>query len=161
MILGSLCGYQSSSFFAVVNKETSDAIDDLKLNTILVNLSNDENTCFHCVQSHIGFYHLRKLIEQQQIRRERNEAFKGIRMLLNILSITNTIVTLLVYGGPKLIFLVTLFSSIGIFGSIYVEKVSHAVLFESAVVLVSAITLLKSLYVLMVQAMVLEKRKNS
>ena len=145
----------------MVNKETSNTIHDLKLNAVLVNISKDENACYHCVKSHIGFEHLRTLIEQQQTHRKRDEVLKGIRMLFNILSITNTIVVFLVFGGPKLISFVTLVSSICIFGSIYVEKVADAVLFESAVILVSVVVVLKGVYVIMVEIVALERRKNS
>ena len=78
----------------MVNEETSDTIDDLKLDAILVNISKDENSCFQCFESHIDFDQLRTLIQQQQqqqIRRKSDEAsINGIRMLVSILSITNT-----------------------------------------------------------------------
>lgn len=107
VFFATLCGYQSSFFFTMVNKEASDTIDDLKLNTVLINLSQDENTCLHCVETDDGFHHLRTLIEKQRIHIKGNAVLKEIRISFNILSITNMIVVLLVFNGPKLIFLVT------------------------------------------------------
>ena len=58
-LLGSLYGYQSLSYFTVVNEETSNTINDLKLNAVLVNIFTDENSCFHCVETHIYHEHNR------------------------------------------------------------------------------------------------------
>lgn len=151
LFLLGLCGFQVSSLCAVMEQADPNQFDDLHLHHVLANISTDEEFCFHCVQRHIGFDHLRKLFDQQNIHRRRNVALKRIRVVFNSLSIVNSAVVFLVVGGPKLIILVMLFSSVSIFGSIFVEKGTDAFVFESVVILVSVVVLLKTLHVISLQ----------
>ena len=155
-----VCGSNATLLIVAVKEEASSQIDDLELNMILKNISNDKHFCFHCIQRHVGFDRLEKLVANQDVHREKNEALKRTRSLFDILSIFNSVVVFVAFGGPKSICLVSLFSSLSILASLYVEKVSDAILFESSVLLMSVVVYLKTLHATMFQSIQIETRKN-
>ena len=163
VVLAMLCATHSSSLFTLAKQEASNEIDDLKLNEIVANMSNDESYCFHCIERHVGFPRLKTLVEKQRIQRERDRSLKHVRTLFNSLSIVNSVIVFLLFGGPRSISFISLVSSFCIFGSIFVEKPTDAVVFESLVILISAIVIFKTFYVIMVQIIrqiILRERKN-
>ena len=156
-----LCTYQSSLLFIVTKKEDFNRIEEQKLYDILGNMSKDQHHCFHCIEQHGGSTSLQELIRQQETYAERDEILRSIRTVFNILSMINSIVVLVIFGGPKLISFLMLFSCLCVFGSIYVRNVHDAILFESAVICSSLIILLKSVYVIIVEIIRLDRRKAS
>lgn len=98
------------------------------------------------------------MIQLQNIYRKRDEVLKRIRTLFNTLLILDPFVLFLIFGGSKSINPVMLFSSTSIFGSIYVERMTEARFFESTVVLVSIVVLLKTLYAIAVEMIFFDKK---
>jgi hypothetical protein len=135
-------------------------INDERLYQILTNMMNDNNYCFHCIEYHVGAETLQSFIEKKSICRKRNENLKVTRTIFNVLSIVTAFVTFIVFGGSKLIYFISFCSSSLIFASIYVESVSHVVIFETSAVLLSLIVFLKCLYVIHFAIIVIEKLKN-
>lgn len=156
-----LCGFFSSYIFVMNRQEDSNQIDDLKLNEILINISKDENFCFHCIQRQINFDDFRKMIDKQRVGKEREQNFKNIRALFNTLSIINSLVIFCVFGESKLIFFLSILGSSSIFISIYIGSVFDAILFESCVILMSVVVLLKTCYVIFVEMIIFARRKSS
>ena len=135
-------------------------IDDKRFYQILTNMTKDDNYCFHCIERHVGTEALQSYIDKDSITRDRNENLKVTRTLLNILSIVNSLATFIVFGGSKLICFIFFCSSSLIFASIYVETVSHVVIFETSAILLSLIIFLKCLYMIYFASIVIEKQKN-
>ena len=160
LFLATFCALHSTILFNVIKHETDTASDDLKLNAILTNISSDDNYCFHCIERRIGFARLKTLVKDQRLERKRDVSLRRVRTLFNTLSIVNSIVVFLIFGGPKSISSMSLFSLLSIFGSIYVERATHTVLFESVVILVSAVVVFQTSYVIFAQAVLLERRNR-
>lgn len=142
---------EENPFYSIGNK---------KLIQILKNVSIDENFCFHCTQRHIGLSTLHSLIDKQQSYRAREEQLRTTRSMLNILSMINLLVIAFIFGGPKLISLISFLSSCSIFVSVIVEKLRDVVIFESSIILVSVVVLMKTFYVILYVVALIERKKS-
>ena len=156
-----MCFFSGRTLVDIDEKLVSYQADDLNLHQILLNISNDQDYCFHCIQQHFDPDHLRTQIAQQNTHQQRDQALKRIRFVFNIVVITNCVVVFIIFGGPKLITFLSIFSSSLIFVSIYVDKVINAVYFESSVMCIGFVVLFKSLYVILVQIITIERKKAS
>lgn len=159
MILGFLCVFYSYPLVMGRHNVYND-YGDKQLHQMLLNLTTDNTYCFHCIQYHIGTEELKSFIENKSILREQNENLKTVRTLLNTLSIVTSTLTFIIFGGPKLIFFISSCSSSLILVSIYMENISHVVIFETSVVLLSLIVFLKLIYVILFAIILTEKKKN-
>lgn len=109
VVLMILCAVHASSLFIVIKHEASSKIDDLKLDEIVMNISNDESYCFHCIQRRVGFPRLKTLVEKQRLRKEENQALRKVRTFVNILLMMNSIVTFLKSSADRDLFLLSLY----------------------------------------------------
>ena len=155
------CFFSGQTLVDIDKKVVFYQADDFNLYQILLNISNDQDYCFHCIQQHFDRDHLRTHIAQQNTHQQRDQALKRIRFFFNIVVITNCVVVFIIFGGPKLITFLSIFSSSLIFGSIYVDNVINAVYFESSVMFMGVVVLFKSLYVILIQIIAIEKKKAS
>ena len=155
-----LCAVSSNNLFSMLRSESINDGDEIKLEILLTEISKDENLCFHCIERRGGLSRLSELLAKQQKNRERDQSLKSVRTTLNSLSIANSMIVFYVFGGPTSVSLVSLLSSLSMFGSIFVENVKEAILFESAVLLVSVVVLFKVSYALFVRTIMLDRIKN-
>jgi hypothetical protein len=140
--------------------EVNDYKNDIRLQAVLINMTQDDTLCFHCIQTHIGSDELQAFIQNKHIHTEMQENLKSFRTVFNILLITTSFITFIVFGGANLIFIISLCSSLFIFFSIYLNNISHIVIFEASVGLFSLIIFLKLSYAI-VYAIILDQKKKS
>lgn len=135
-------------------------INDERLYQILTNMTKDDSYCFHCIEHHIGGDALKSFIEKQSVCKKRNETLQITRTVFNVLSVVTSLVTFIVFGGSKLIFVISFCSSSLIFASIYVKNDLHVVIFETSAVILSIIVLVKCFYAIYFEIIVIERKKN-
>ena len=160
MVLSAFCTVSSGSLSSMLKSESMNDGDEIKLEILLTEISKDDNLCFHCIERRGELSRLRELLAKQQKSRERDQSLKSVRTTLNSLSIANSMIVFYVFGDPTSVSLVSLLSSLSMFGSIFVENVKEAILFESAVLLVSVVVIFKTCYAIIVRAIMLDRIKN-
>ncbi len=105
------------------------------------------------------FEKLGALIINQELKEESEKAFDKLKFVFNCLIIYDMIVVFTVFGGPKLINFVTLFSSILICASIFISN-NYVVYFEYSVVIMSVLIMVKCIYILVVDMIESEVKRR-
>jgi hypothetical protein len=105
------------------------------------------------------FEKLGALIINQELKEEAEKAFDKLKFVFNCLIIYDMIVVFTVFGGPKLINFVTLFSSILICASIFISN-NYVVYFEYSVVIMSVLIMVKCIYILVVDMIESEVKRR-
>lgn len=168
VVLVVLCCVKASNLYTVVERGALSEIDDVSLDQVIANISQDEAGCFHCVERHVGFTRLKAVIRKKQLKKQEEGVLREVHTFFNVLSITNTIVNFVIFGEPRSIFLISLVSCLWIFGSIFVERPTDAIPSESAVILISCVVIFKSSHVIIsqigaqigTQMILLDRRRN-
>lgn len=155
MILVALCARYG--LWLSVSNGVVDQGNDEKLEELVQKIGADERWCFHCAERYLN--DVKVLSNNQRDCKMRAKLLKHSQLWFKLLSILNSIVAFVVFGGPALISLVSLSSSVLVFASTCVENRSGSFFVELCVAITTAITFLKSLYVLLVAFAASERRK--
>jgi hypothetical protein len=155
-----LCAHYSKPLF----DNQFDIYDDMseqKLFNILINMSSDNTYCFDCISYHIGSDILKAFIKKQSLERKKKDDLKIARTIYNIISIVTSLITFVIFGGPKLIVFIQICCSCFIFISVYIENISHVIILEVIVVFSSLIVFQKCCYAIhFALIVVLEKKRR-
>ena len=159
MCLFVLCAYHS---FPLLNNggKTYSNMGDEKFFLLLSDIAEDTYSCQDCIQYHIGTEALKSFLEKQSLFIEEKKRVKVIRTILNILSISNSLITFMVLGGSEIITFISCCSTFSIVASIFVENVIHVVLLEVSVCVVSSVLLFKCCYLIVRAIIVIEKAEE-
>ena len=149
-----------SAFSLFVNHNSITFPTDEQMSQILNNISNDHYLCIHCVERHIEAKIL-NVIRKKENLTERRKYLQNIRISYNCLSLFNTIVVFIVFGGPLFTSIVGLFCCFFVVLSSCIEDDNAILACESSVVLFSAVVCFKSLYVLTFTICSIVKKKQS
>jgi len=88
-----------------------------------------------------------------------NEILQYIRVCFNAVNVFNLVTVYIVFGGPKLIAFSSLSAYILIIISVFIEKKNYVMIFEASVILPAKFIWIKSLYVLTICIIEID-RKN-
>jgi len=129
--------------------QTLNKNDENKIFQLLQNMKDDEN-CFYCIRTYSKKEDIDEMIANQQRLIQHNDALKVVRILLNWLSIINTLVAIIVFGGPVLIICAMIISATLIFASLFINNSMYMIYFESSVIVASVVVWIKSDYCLFI-----------
>jgi hypothetical protein len=118
-----------------------------------------KNSCYHCLVNISSSEKLEKMIANLEEQQQSEERLKNLKLSFNYMSIYNVIIVYIVFGGPKLIPLVTFFGSILICVSIFIKHI-HMIYFEHPVAGTSFLIMIKSLCVLLVDMIRIEQQRK-
>jgi hypothetical protein len=121
-------------------------ISEQRLFDILSNNTVDNTYCLDCVSYHVGRETLKSYIKKQSLERMKKEDLKSARTIHNIVPIITSLITFVIFGGSKLIALISFSYSSFIFISVYIENISHVIILEVIVVFSSLIVFVKCCY---------------
>lgn len=124
--------------------------NEIKLLETLNALINDTNYCSYCVDYFEDFTGLKKLVKQQEIQSKLNQPMRTVRIWLNILSVMNSIVVFLFFGGPTLITVVCFLSYACVLISLFLTNPKQALYLEFSVLIVTAVLLFNAIHALVV-----------
>lgn len=127
--------------------------NEIKLLETLNALLNDTYYCSYCVDYFESFAQLKQLVKQQEIQWTLNQQMRIVRIWLNILSVMNSIVVFLLFGGPTLITVVCFLSYACVLISLFLAKPKQALYLEFSVLIVTAVLLFNAIHAFFVTVM--------
>ena len=111
---------------------------------------NNTNYCSHCILFHGTADRLKDLIHYQRRNIQMNILINTFRNWISTLSIFNSIVIFVIFGGPKSISAMSLLSAIVIHVSNWIVEPHEAFYLELSVTVVTFTVFVRSLYSVMV-----------
>jgi hypothetical protein len=143
----------------LVDKTTAKKYDT-QTNEILTHIHQQKHLCYHCLMNISTFEKLEALIINQELKEESEKAFDKLKFVFNCLTIYDMIVVFVIFGGPKLINFVTLFSSILICTSTFISN-NYVVYFEYSVLITSVLIMIKCIYILVIDMIESEVKRRT
>lgn len=124
-------------------------IDLADTNTLIETIEamrNNTNYSSSCVQYHKTIQRLQEMIINQRQNTRINTQLEIFRLWISLLSILNSIISILIFRGLKLITKISLFSSIIIHVSCFITSTRQTIILELSVTFVTFIVFIKSSY---------------
>lgn len=153
------CNHYAVPVSKLMDKTTAKKYDT-QTNEIITHIHQQKDLCYHCLMKISTFEKLEALIINQELREESEKAFDKLRFAFDCLTIYNMIVVFIIFGGPKVITFITLFSSILICTSIIISK-SYVVYFEYSVLIISVFIMVKCVYILVIDMIESEVKRRT
>jgi hypothetical protein len=149
VVLFTLSGFYS---WPIVNDSETAAATKSEENEILIlleKIQSEQNICYHCINQYSTQNDVNRMIQNQRRFYTREENLKKLRLLFNFISIINTLVIFIIYGGLVVLNILLIFHSVGTFIFIYIDN-SYLIIVEYLLILFSLIIFLKTLYILFI-----------
>ena len=116
--------------------------------------------CGLCIEFYNSARSIQMLVDTFNLSTRIDEKLNNMRRSLNFASLLNNGVVFLIYGGPKLITIVSLSSSILSFVSLFVTNSEYALYLDLSVVVVCFTVLIKSIHALTLRMFVNQQDEN-